>query len=97
MAGEHSALDGKAARLTAALIALACAALLLHTAWDTLFPPPKKRVDEAALNPDFIACRDARLATVSKMKEDGVIDERQFAEFSKRAVSICAGQFPPGG
>ena len=37
------------------------------------------------------------LNKVEKMKEDGIIDERQYAEFIERAVSTCAGQFPPGG
>ena len=98
MAETGSFLDGAGARITAGLIALACAGLILFVNWHVLFPPPKKKADEdAKLNPEFVACRDARLVTVQKMKKDGVINEEQFTQFSARAVETCAGQFPPGG
>lgn len=98
MADPESILDGPGARITAGLIALACAGLILFLIWHVLFPPPKKKADEdAKLNPEFVACRDGRLATVEKMKQDGVINEDQFKQFSARAIETCAGQFPPGG
>jgi len=98
MAEPDSILDGRGARITAGLIALACAGLVLFLNWHVLFPPPKKKAaEDASLNPEFVACRDARLATVEQMKQDGVLTAEQFKQFSARAVDTCAGQFPPGG
>ena len=98
MAQDDSILDGAGARITAGLIAVACIALVLFLSWHILFPPPQKKgADDASLNPEFVACRDARLATVEKMKQDGVLTAEQFAQFSARAIDTCAGQFPPGG
>ena len=98
MAKPDSTLDRPAARLAAALVVLACVGLILFVNWHTMFPPPKKKADDDAnLNPEFVACRNERLATVEKMKQDGVISEEQFSQFSARAVESCAGQFPPGG
>lgn len=77
---------------------MACAGLVLFLNWHVLFPPLKKKAaEDANLNPEFVACRDAQLATVEKMKQDGVLSDEQFTQFSARAVDTCAGQFPPGG
>ena len=98
MAERESFIDGPVPRIIAGILAAACLGLIVFLNWHVMFPPPAKQgVDDAKLNPEFVACRDARLVTVQKMKDDGVIDEAQFAQFSARAVETCAGQFPPGG
>ncbi len=97
MANDESFIDGKAARVVAGLIAVATTALVIWLNWHVLVPPPPKEEDEAKLNPEFVNCRDQRLTTVNKMKQDGVINEQQFQQFTERAVATCAGQFPPGG
>ncbi len=97
MAARESALDGFAARLTAGLIALAAAALLIWINWDRFVPPPEDAAADASLNPRYVACRDQRLGDVTKMNDDGVITNQQFQQFSERALATCAGQFPPGG
>ena len=97
MSERKSFVDGVGARLLAGLIVLGCAGLLLFLNWHVLYPPPAKQVDDAKPNPEFVACRDARVGTVNKMKADGVINDQQFAQFTERAVATCAGRFPPGG
>ncbi len=98
MSARSSVLDGRGARIIAGLIVIACAGFLLFVNWHTFFPPPVKNADDDAnLNPEFVACRNERLATVEKMKQDGVITDAQFKQFSTRSVETCAGQFPPGG
>ena len=97
MAGAEKFVDGAGARAVAGLIALAAAGLLLWINWNVLFPPPITEEDDAKLNPEYVACRDQRLTTVNKMKDDGVINDEQFQQFRERAIATCAGQFPPGG
>ena len=97
MVERRNALDGWMARLVALLIVLACAGTILYLNWHIFYPPPAKEVDDAKLNPEFVACRNNRLKIVNKMKSDGVINDQQFAQFTERAVATCAGQFPPGG
>lgn len=97
MAGKQSFVDGNGARVVAGLIALAAAGLLIWINWHLIVPPPPKEDDDAKLNPEFVACRDQRLTTVNKMKDDGVINDQQFQQFKERAIATCAGQFPPGG
>ena len=97
MARTGKFVDGAGARAVAGLIALAAAALLLWIKWSTLFPQPTADEDDAKLNPEFVACRDQRLTTVTKMKDDGVINDQQFEQFRERAIATCTGQFPPGG
>lgn len=97
MAGQRNFIDSVGARLIAGIIVLGCAGLLLFLNWHVLYPPPAEKVDDAKLNPEFVACRDSRLADVNKMKSDGVINDQQFAQFTERAVATCAGQFPSGG
>ncbi len=97
MSDRESRLDGQVARLAAGIVALACAGMVAYLNWHAFFPPPKQEADEAKLNPKFVECRDARVADVDKMKADGVINQEQFVQFRERAISTCAGQFPPGG
>lgn len=97
MSEQNNVLDGAGARIAAGVIALICLGLVAYVNWHHVFPPPKKVADDAKLNPEFVACRDARLATVSKMKNDGILTEEQITQFTARAVDTCAGQFPPGG
>ncbi len=98
MADPDSVMDGPGPRIIAGLIGAACIGLIIFINWHAMFPPPvKKGEDDAKLNPEYVACRDARLVTVQKMKDDGVITDDQFAQFSARAEETCAGQFPPGG
>ena len=97
MAQHEAFIDGKGARAIAALVAVGAACLLVWINWYTFFPPPSEKADDAKLNPEFVACRDGRLTTVNKMKQDGVINDQQFQQFKERAIATCAGQFPPGG
>ncbi len=98
MAEPDSVLDGRGSRIAAGLLCAVCIGLIVFLNWHVMFPPPvKKGEDDAKLNPEYVACRDARLVTVQKMKDDGVINEAQFTQFSARAEETCAGQFPPGG
>lgn len=84
---------GFAGRIVAALVALACIAAIawLNRAW--LWP--RQAGEEAGLNPQFVACRDKRLGDVAAMRDKGVISQTQYSDFSKRAIALCAGRFPP--
>ncbi|MEM7428716.1 MAG: hypothetical protein AAF441_21710 [Pseudomonadota bacterium] len=97
MAEDEGFIDGNGARAVAGVVAIGAAALLVWLNWHVLVPPPPKEQDDAGLNPEFVACRDQRLTTVTKMKQDGVINDQQFGQFRERAIATCAGQFPPGG
>ena len=90
---KPSALEGGAARIVALGVFALCVAILGYMHRGDIFPPEAAR--EAALNPEFIECRDKRVATVDKMLADGVIAEAQHTQFAERAVSICADRFPP--
>jgi hypothetical protein len=48
-----------------------------------------------AVNPQFIQCRDQRVADVDRMLADGLIDANRHTEYKERAITTCAGQFPP--
>ncbi|MEM1198664.1 MAG: hypothetical protein AAGI06_05075 [Pseudomonadota bacterium] len=98
MTEQDSIMDGPGSRIVAGLIGVTSLGLIIFLNWHVMFPPPvKKAEDDAKLNPEYVACRDARLVTVQKMKDDGVINDDQFTQFSARAEETCAGQFPPGG
>jgi len=90
---KPSALEGRAARIVALGVFGLCAAILGYMHREDIFPP--EAAEDAALNPEFVACRDKRVATVDKMLSDGVIQEQQHKQFTERAVSICADKFPP--
>lgn len=89
--------DSRAARLVALGVLVGSLAALAYMHRADLWPQP----DARTLDPDFVACRDARTATVDTMLSEGVIDEARHAEFTDRAIAICADQFPtaaaPGG
>ncbi|MEM8686740.1 MAG: hypothetical protein AAGF81_05405 [Pseudomonadota bacterium] len=98
MAEPETFIDSPGARIVAGTIGAVCIGLLVFLNWHVMFPPPVKQgEDDAKLNPEYVKCRDARLVTVQKMKDDGVITDAQFTQFSARAEETCAGQFPPGG
>ena len=90
---KRSALDTGTARIVALGVFVLCAAILGYMHRGDLFPP--EVVEEAALNPEFVACRDKRVATVDKMLADGVIGDAQHKQFSDRATAVCADKFPP--
>ena len=90
---KRSALDGGAARIAALGVFALCAAILFYIHRGDIFPPEAAK--EAALNPEFVECRDKRVATVDKMLADGVIAKAQHAQFTERAIAICADKFPP--
>ncbi|MGI9482607.1 MAG: hypothetical protein ACR2OR_09640 [Hyphomicrobiales bacterium] len=81
-------------KIIAGILALLCVAGLIYLNWLSLTPGGK--VEEgAALNPEYVKCRTQRLADVTRMKNEGLIDEAKFEQFSKRAVDLCAAQYPP--
>ncbi len=87
--------QGRLGRVIALTVFAACAGVLgyMHRA-DLL---PQQPQEDASVNPEFIACRSERTGHVEKMLSDGVIDQAQHDQFTERAVSYCAAQFPPGG
>ena len=92
---ETPAKAGSVGRLVAILVIVAGLAALGYIHRDDLFP--REQEAAAALNPEFVKCRDERVGHVEKMLADGVIDETRHAQFKERAISFCAAQFPPGG
>jgi len=84
-----------AGKLAAAVIAVLCIAAMIYLNRATLFPSDNKQ--EPGLNPAYVECRDKRIGTVRKMRDEGVISKEQFNQFSARAEALCASQFPPDG
>ncbi len=84
-----------ALKRAALVVALVCLAALVWLNRSVFIPEAKKPDEEAGLNPAFVACRDQRVAEVSAMRADGLIDDKQFESFKTRAMETCAGQFPP--
>jgi hypothetical protein len=80
-------------RIIAALLALVCIAGLVYLNKQVLFPAEGHA--RAGTNPEYTECRAQRLADVQKMRDDGMIDDAKFAQFSDRAIALCAAQFPP--
>jgi hypothetical protein len=87
-------LDRPAARFVAGLVALLALAAIGYLSRERLFETGRAPA-AAAANPEFILCRDQRLGHVRQMLQEGVIDEQKLEEFSQRAISYCAAQFPP--
>ncbi len=88
--------QGRAGRFVALLVFAVCAGGLGYIHRDDLFPRPSQETT-AGLNPEFVACRTERTGHVTKMLEEGVIDQVKHDQFAERAISYCAAQFPPGG
>lgn len=84
-----------AGKLAAAVIAVLCIAAIIYLNRAILFPSDIEQ--EPELNPAYVECRNKRIGTVRKMRDEGVISEVQFGEFSGRAEAICASKFPPDG
>jgi len=85
--------ESRGARAAAVLVIVGCLAALAYLNRDTI--TTARQPPAPALNPEFVACREARTGQVEKMRADGVINETQFAQFMARAIDTCAGQFPP--
>jgi hypothetical protein len=84
--------DSRALRLVALGVLVGSLAALVYMHRADLWPQPQ--LDARTLNPDFVSCRDERTATVDTMLSEGVIDEARHAQFTDRAIAICADQFP---
>lgn len=95
-ASQNSFWEGRGARGIALLIILICLASLGYIHRNDLFPPEVKQV-ETGLNPEFIKCRTARLGSVEKMRDDKIINARQYDTFKSRALAFCTSKFPPQG
>lgn len=96
-------LDRRRARVLAGLIGLA-ALMAMAQVWfianriDPAGNPvtgAPSALHDPAINPLFEACRTERTAEVDRMLAEGVIKTVQHAEFRERAITTCAGQFPP--
>jgi len=88
-------LDGYFARILAGAVIVVCVGFLAYLNRDMLVAPVAQ--ESAGLNPDFVKCRDTRVAQVDKMLADGVIKADKVDVFRKRATETCAGQYPPEG
>ena len=81
-------------KIIAGVLALLFIAGLIYLNRQSLTPGGKVE-ETAALNPEYVKCRTQRLADVTRMKNEGLIDEAKFDQFSKRAIDLCAAQYPP--
>ena len=81
-------------KIIAGVLALLCIAGLIYLNRQSLTPGAKVE-ETAGLNPEYVKCRTQRLADVTRMKNEGLIDEAKFDQFSKRAIDLCAAQYPP--
>ena len=86
--------EGPGARLIAlALIVISIASLgYIHR--DDLFPPDAQKA-ETGLNPEYLKCRKMRVGQIDKMRVDNTINASQHESFKRRALSFCAGRYPP--
>ena len=81
-------------RVIAALLALLCIGGLVYLNKHILFPGAEQ--SQTGTNPQFVKCRDERIQALKKMRDEGVIDEVKFEEFSNRETALCNAQFPSG-
>ena len=86
-------LDGWFVRILAGVVIVIFVGSLAYLNRDRLIAPAAQ--ETAGLNPDFVKCRDTRVAQVDKMLADGVIKQDRYEVFRKRAIDACTGQFPP--
>ena len=82
------------ARLVALIVALASAGVIIYLNRNLLWPSADTATQ--ALNPAFLACRERRVGEVGRMRDGGVIDDKQYVRFRERAIAMCAGRYPPG-
>ncbi len=96
-------LDGRLARLLAGLIALV-ALMAMAQIWATasrtdLAGKPLTGSKAALSDPSgyaaFTKCKAERTADVDRMLADGLITAAQHADYRAKAITTCAGQFPP--
>jgi hypothetical protein len=96
-------LDRRRARALAGFIALA-ALIAMAQIWlsasriDPLGKPmtaAAEALSDPAVNAAFLRCKAERGADVDRLLADGLINAAQHAQYRERAVSTCAGQFPP--
>ena len=98
-------IDSASARLMSLAFAVALAAAML-IAWGedmvalVVDQPPaipaSSFVEQSSepANPARDACLKKRLGDVEQMRDDGVINDAQHAQFSGRAVALCESQHP---
>lgn len=55
-------------------------------------PVGEERVKDE--NPALAACLDERIGDVNQMRDEGVINEEQYQQFSARARALCQAQNP---
>ena len=96
-AGRGSPLDGPAARIAAAAIALAGLAFLgwIHRA--DLFPPEPGADPANPAQAAFNACFRPQAARIAKDVDSGLITEAQATLFRSRAEAWCADRAAKGG
>jgi len=88
-------LDSFFMRIMAGVVIVVCVGFLAFLNRDKLIE--QSAGEPPGLNPDFVKCRDTRVAQVDKMLADGVIKQDRYEVFRKRAIEACTGQFPPEG
>ena len=93
-AAGHSFLDRPAARLVAVLVAVLAGAALAWINRDAFLPAHDATTVKAG-NPQLAACLADRIGAVDRMRQEGVINERQYNEFRGRAEAFCTAQYPP--
>lgn len=87
-------LDTPAARALALLVALLAAAVLGWLNREAIMGSTPVPV-AALANPQLAACLKERVGAVDKMRDESIINERQYSEFRTRAEDYCNAQFPP--
>ena len=96
-------LDRRRARVLAGFVALA-ALIAMAQIWmiaNRVDPTGKPLTGEAAALFDpsghaaFDKCKVERAADVDRLLAEGLINAAQHADYRERAITTCAGQFPP--
>ncbi|NNE22965.1 MAG: hypothetical protein HKN11_10185 [Rhizobiales bacterium] len=86
-------LDSFFMRIMAGVVIVVCVGILAFLNREKLIA---QSVEEPpGLNPDFVKCRDIRVAQVDKLLADGIIKQDRYEVFRNRAIEACTGQFPP--
>ncbi|MBX6369126.1 MAG: hypothetical protein IRZ04_14150 [Rhodospirillales bacterium] len=86
-----AALDGSAARVAAAVLAVAVAGLAVWVHRHELFPEPAAETVEAGPDP-FEACMASRSADIDRMLAEKSIDAERAGLFRARAEAMCRAE-----
>ena len=96
-------IDSGFARLCALCLAIAIA-VLLYTRWGedmaalmaagSTAPQPAQSNTVKPANPALEACLANRVGDVDRMKDEGIVDDRQYSKFKARAEELCRAQHP---